>query len=238
MVDAKLSAVSAATIRRIGTGADATIHFFLDQNGNPTDHKTFSANGTAGGLGDVLVRVKATAFETKMAWLGAGIDVRLPTGDAYNFLGSGTTGLKPFVILSGRTRRVTPHINVGYQWNGSSVLAGDIFHGTQGHLPNQLTWAAGFDAGVRKNFSFAFDMLGQTIFNASAVRPFTFTAADGTEWADTAFVRQNSQIVNGSAGFKVNPIGTLLISFNVLFKVNDAGLRSPAVPLVGVAYSY
>jgi len=238
VVDAKLSAVSAATIRRIGTSTDPTIHFFLDQNGNATDHKTFSANGTASGLGDVLVRVKTTAFEAKAVWLGAGVDVRLPTGDPYNFLGSGTPGLKPFVILSGRSQKVTPHINVGYQWNSSSVLAGDIFQGTRGHLPNQLTWAAGFDAGIRKNFSFAFDMLGQTVFHASAVQPFTFAAANGTTWADTTFIRENSNIINGSAGFKVNPISTLLISFNVLFKVNDAGLRSPAVPLVGLAYSF
>jgi hypothetical protein len=238
VVDAKLSAVSAANIRRVGTLNDTTIHFFLDANGNKTDHKTFSAAGTASGLGDVLVRTKATILETSAAWIGAGVDLRLPTGDAYNFLGSGTLGVKPFVIISGRTQKITPHVNIGYQWNGSSILAGDIVTGARGHLPNQFTWTAGFDAGISPKLSFAFDMLGQTILNAGAVQRFTFTAADGSQWDDTGFVRQNSHLVNGSAGFKINPVSTLLISFNVLFKVNDAGLRSQAVPLVGVAYSF
>lgn len=238
VVTAKLSAASTATVRRIGTSADPTIHFFLDQNGNPTDHKTFSTGGSASGLGDVLARVKATAIETKVAWFGVGVDVRLPTGDAYDFLGSGTIGVKPFIAISGRTQTITPHINVGYQWNGSSVLAGDIFQGSRGHLPNQLTWAAGFDAGARKKLSFAFDILGQTIYNASAIRRFTFTAANSTTWADTEFVRDDLQIINGSAGFKINPISTLLISFNALFKLNDSGLRSPVVPLIGLSYSF
>ena len=45
-------------------------------------------------------------------------------------------------------------------------------------------------------------------------------------------------LVNGSVGFKVNPISTLLISFNVIFQMNDAGLRSRVVPLVGFSYSF
>jgi hypothetical protein len=36
----------------------------------------------------------------------------------------------------------------------------------------------------------------------------------------------------------VNPISTLLVSFNVLIQMNDAGLRSRVVPLVGFSYSF
>jgi hypothetical protein len=210
----------------------------VDSNGNPTDHKQFSISGTASGLGDVLVRVKGTAWKTGPAWLAAGLDVRLPTGDAYNFLGSGALGLKPFVAISGRTKNVTPHVNLGYQWNDSSPLAGDIFTGTKGHLPNQFTYAVGFDAGVGKRFSFAADVLGQEIFHAEGVTPITFTAANGSKFADTGFVRETTNISNGSVGFKVNPIGTLLVSFNVLVQLNDGGLRSRVVPLAGFSYTF
>jgi hypothetical protein len=237
-VNAKLAVVSNATIQRIGTGTNATIHFFLDSNGNPTDHKQFSISGSASGLGDVLVRIKGTAWKTAPAWLAVGLDVRLPTGDAYNFLGSGAVGLKPFVAISGRTKKVTPHMNLGYQWNDSSPLAGDIFTGTKGHLPNQFTYAVGFDAGVGKRFSFAADVLGQEIFHAEGVTPITFTAANGSKFADTGFVRETTNTTNGSVGFKVNPIGTLLVSFNVLVQLNDGGLRSRVVPLTGFSYTF
>ena len=237
-VNANLAVQSNATIKRIGTANDPTIHYFLDSNGNSTDHKEFSSSGSASGLGDVLVRIKGTALKTAPAWIALGLDVRLPTGDAYNFLGSGAVGLKPFIAISGRTKRITPHVNVGYQWNDSSPLAGDIFAGTSGHLPNQFEYAVGFDAGVNKRFSFAADVLGQEIFHAQGVTPTTFTAANGKTFADNGFVRETANITNGSLGFKVNPIGTLLVSFNALIQLNDAGLRARVVPLVGFSYTF
>ena len=237
-VNANLVVQSLATIQRIGTGTDTTIHYFLDANGNSTDHKTFTNSGSASGLGDVLVRIKGTALKTKPAWIALGLDVRLPTGDAYNFLGSGAVGLKPFIAISGRTKRITPHVNVGYQWNDSSPLAGDIFTGSSGHLPNQFEYAVGFDAGINKRFSFAADILGQEIFHAQGVTKSNFTAANGASFANTTFARENANITNGSLGFKVNPIGTLLVSFNVLIQMNDDGLRARVVPLVGFSYTF
>jgi hypothetical protein len=43
---------------------------------------------------------------------------------------------------------------------------------------------------------------------------------------------------NGSLGFKVNPIGKLLITFNTLFRLNDAGLRGRVTPLLGASYTF
>jgi hypothetical protein len=237
-VHAKLAVVSDATIQRIGTGTDGTIHYFLDQNGNPTDHKQFASSGEASGVGDILVRFKGTVLKAGPAWIALAADVRLPTGDAYNFLGAGALGLKPFIAISGRSQRITPHVNIGYQWNGSSPLAGDVFAGTNGHLPNEFTYAAGFDAGINKKFSVAADILGQEIIHSEAVQTTTFTAANGAHFDNTGFTRQNNNLTNGSVGFKANPIGTLLVSFNVIFQLNDAGLRSRVVPLVGFSYTF
>jgi hypothetical protein len=238
VVGAKLAVVSSATIQRIGTANDPTIHFFLDSNGNKTSQKQFSVSDTASGIGDALVRVKGTVFRGNAAWLAAGLDVRMPTGDAYNFLGSGTLGLRPFLAVSMRRRKVTPHLNVGYQWNGSSVLAGNIFTGTSGHLPNQVTYAVGFDAGINKKLSLAADVLGQEIFNSQALGSTTFVAANGTTYPDTNFTKRNINIRNGAVGLKVNPVGMLLVSFNVLFEMNEAGLRSRVVPLLGLSYTF
>jgi hypothetical protein len=89
IVTASLLANSKATIRRIGTGTDDTVHFF------PSADKTtsqFSAAATASGLGDVVVRVKGTVYRGRAAGIALGMDLRAPTGDEYNFLGSGATG--------------------------------------------------------------------------------------------------------------------------------------------------
>ena len=45
-------------------------------------------------------------------------------------------------------------------------------------------------------------------------------------------------VVNGAIGMKVNAVGTLLVTFNMLFRVNDAGLRTKATPLIGMEYGF
>jgi hypothetical protein len=45
-------------------------------------------------------------------------------------------------------------------------------------------------------------------------------------------------ILNGSLGIKYRPFGKVVVTANVLLKMNDSGLRSKAIPLVGVSYSF
>ena len=65
-----------------------------------------------------------------------------------------------------------------------------------------------------------------------------FTAFNGAKF-DQSTVR-NARVNQhaAAAGFKVNPIRELLVSFNLLFALNDAGLRDRVSPLVGVAYTF
>jgi hypothetical protein len=45
-------------------------------------------------------------------------------------------------------------------------------------------------------------------------------------------------ILNGSVGIKYRAVGKLVLTGNVLLKMNDSGLRATAIPLVGVSYSF
>jgi len=101
---------------------------------------SYSSSGTSSGLGDVLVRAKGSILRTENVSVALGLDVRLPTGDAADFLGSGSYGFKPFVAVSLRNHRIAPHVNVGYQWNGDSILAGDVRTGQKARLPRQLSY--------------------------------------------------------------------------------------------------
>jgi hypothetical protein len=108
-------------------------------------------------------------------------DLRLPTGDEQNFLGSGTFGFTPFAVFS-YAARVSPHVNVGYEVNGNSVLAGQIIPPqpvglpanitvpstyTKGHLPNQFLYSGGVDViVVPKRLAGTFDLIGQRVISA------------------------------------------------------------------------
>jgi hypothetical protein len=212
---------------------------------------TFSDSGHATGIGDVTLRFKGTVLRGERASVALATDLRLPSGDEKNYLGSGTTGVKPFVVASTTVGRVAPHLNIGYQINGNSLLAGDILKGTKGHLPNNLFYTVGADVGVSRQVTLAFDLLGQRVFGAKRVfldRPFTSSVPEmptpGTNvtvqssYPGIAIRTGSFNVIRGSAGLKAQLGANLLLTVNLLFQMNNAGLRAKAVPLAGLSYTF
>jgi outer membrane putative beta-barrel porin/alpha-amylase len=253
---------------RMSASSDATIHSFEPANpvivpvGNNHLHQfvvpspdpahelvfgpsraLFSNGRTTTGIGDVIIRGKFRVLQRERSGLSVGVDVHTPTGDAMQFLGQGTVGVRPFVTYS-RTGRVAPHGTFGYQRNGDSVLAGDPT-GTatstkivKAHLPDILTYNAGVDAGINRRLTVSADFIGQSLLSAARIRATTFTDFAGnilpTISASTGTVNQESI----SAGVKISPVGKLLVTANVLFRLNEAGLTSKPTPLIGFSYTF
>ena len=80
---------------------------------------------------------KARLFNRNSLAVGALADVRVPTGDEENLLGSGAWGVRGLGIASWQLGGIAPHANFGYQWNGKSILAGDVRSGRKADLPDQ-----------------------------------------------------------------------------------------------------
>lgn len=238
VVNADMTVTSNATIQRLGTAANLATHFFTDPNGGFGNQKQFIASGSASGIGDLIVRLKGTAVRSGAVGVGLGVDVRLPTGDEEDLLGVGTTGVKPFAAMSFSRGRFSPHLNLAYQWNGDSVLAGDVMSGTKADFPDQFLYVFGADIGVAPRFTLAFDVLGQYVLDSPRLIERTFTAATGNTFPQIDFASESFNVVNGAVGCKVNAGGNLLIDFNLLFKLNDSGMRDKLTPLVGIEYSF
>ena len=236
LISANLGVTSNATIRRIGTGGDTSIHGF--GGAGDGSQGQFANTSSASGIGDIVARVKGSVMRTRSVGLALGVDVRVPTGDAYDFLGSGAPGVKPFAALSFTAGSFSPHVNLGYQWNGDSVLAGNVTTGSKGKLPSQLLYAVGFDYGVTRRFTLALDLLGQHVMDAERIFAEDFTAANQVTFPNTRFAIGSFDSRSGSIGFKVNPIADLIASFNVLFRLSHTGLQDRATPLVGLSYAF
>ncbi len=220
---------------RLGIWSNAQII----QGGSPGSSNAFAWQNFARGIGDVTFRAKGTVLKRERASLAIGTEVRLPTGDEKNFLGSGATGVKPFVTASYRAR-VTPHANLGYEFNGTSILGGATV-GTEGRLPDVLFYSGGADVGITKRLTGAIDLLGQRLFGGFRVTEVPYVDASGnTHPGFTQFVTKpgSSNINDLAVGAKFSPIGNLLLTANMQFKLNDAGLRCRVIPLVGVAYAF
>jgi len=252
VVATHMTITSLATIQRVGTAGNTAVHFFRDAAGGQGDTMSFTTTGSAQGIGDIVLRVKgrfaelgcadvATAGQADLGCthLAAGANLRLPTGDEMDLLGVGGPGFGPFFIASFNLGKVTPHVNFAYEWNGDSVLAGDPATGETGDLPNQFIYTLGLDVGVTEALTFVFDILGRTVFDAARLSVGTFTALDGVSTFDNIeFEQGNFNIADAAVGLKFNAYRDLLIDFNVLFKLNDNGMRATVSPLIGIEYSF
>ena len=167
--------------------------------------------------------------------------MRVPSGDEDDLLGSGAWGVKPFVVLSFSYRRVSPHVNLAYQWNGQSVLAGDVSKGVKAELPDRVLFVAGADTLINNRLSVAFDFLTDRVLNSAQLElvPFTARGPLGSGlFQDIAFQSKSYFISNGSVGMKVALREGLLANFNVRFSVGGKGLADRVTPMVGIEYAF
>ncbi len=232
-------------------------HAFTGDGSNPSNAAT--------GIGDVVARVKWNAWHGERAGVAAGLDVRLPTGDALNYLGSGSYGVKPFAIFSYRAR-ISPHALVGFEWNTKSIAAGDLGTGTKASVPNDFAYAVGADAWITKWLTGSFDLIGQHVLSTQevigsqtfgtqklSVVPQQFLANCGACTANpnpNTVARNNLtlsanavsyNVTNASMGVKIRPLGSLsklVVTANVLVRLDEGGLSYKPVPLIGVGYTF
>jgi hypothetical protein len=238
----KMSVRSTATIHRIAPPDPVfgQAHYFDAADPENSTRAVFTDHGSASGIGDILFRVKGTAYHGENVSIAIATDLRVPSGDEMNFLGSGAVGVKPFMAMTFRAGRLSPHVNLGYQWNGKSVLAGNIAAGTKGQLPDQFFFAVGADARIARGLTFSADLLTQRVYDGARVLPSDFIAPapDGQRYFQIALEKDSYTVADAAAGLKYNLMGRLLVTGNVLFAINSGGLRDRVVPLVGISYTF
>ncbi len=183
------------------------VHTFADGPDRPDDQ----AHGRATGLGDLVLRAKYRLFNGDTASFAAALLTKFATGDENNFLGTGDTTIRPFVVLSKsvspdwlRKFSLSSHLNLGYEWN--------LNHSHQ----SALEYVAGIDVGTQ-HFTVAVELLGSHEFDGDGI---------------------GDDVLTGSFGFKWHPWKQYLLSANAQVPLNDAGLRSDLVLTFGAKVSF
>jgi hypothetical protein len=257
--DAEIIRVSGPTVSIPGVGTIPNPHQFTSDPNSLTH--SYVSEGSASGIGDVTFRVKANVLQGRDLSVALAVDVRTPTGDARQLLGSGAIGIKPFVTVSASGERFSPHVNVGYQWNGSSTLAGNLTGTTVSEdaaglavvqsgspvkesLPAQVFYSVGTEVGVTPNMTLVFDYLGQTMINAPRVFRSSFVTdniAGGTGALTIPTIsggKDTAVLSSAAVGMKYNLFGKLLLTGNVLFRLDNKGLRQNVTPLIALSYAF
>jgi hypothetical protein len=238
VVKVQIQALTEATIDKLATGGSSStvgIHRFP----NGEDSETFQQSGSASGVGDVVLRAKYRAISGARAGLALGLDVRLPSGEERDLLGTGATQVKGFLIGSAHLGAFSPHVNGGYTWSSRNRP-----------VPDEVDYTAGFDWALSPRLTFAVDALGRTLRKSQVLREVDTTfeynvnpTTDPVDLRSTTLkqlvaTQQDATSFLGSVGFKINPVGNLLITVNGLFSLNNRGLQARFAPLVGLDYSF
>lgn len=232
-VDVNLDAQADARVERLATGENLPdTHSFP----NGTARNLTRTGGTAQGLGDVQLRGKYRFGQgrTLGALLG---ELRLPTGDEDNLLGTGALGARLSVVGTLNHDILAPHVNVGYLMNGEG-------------LPDELTYRLGLDWVLDPRITLSGEFLGlnQSDVRSVAVERATYTAdrdpGPGQDLVSETFDRttytpgESRNTMNMALGMKINLAGTFLLSLDGVFPLTDKGLRDEFTPLIGLDYSF
>ena len=227
-----------ATIERLATAADPfDVHLFPG-DGDLTE--SFVETGSAEGIGDMVVRGKYNFYRGSTVNAAVATDLRLPTGDTDDLLGSGATQVKLYGIVGYAGKRFSPRASWGYTFSSGGA---DFM----GELPDEISYSAGFDAGLHSRVTLTADFVGRTQLDADRLvleeQVFeSVSRTDATVQRTThltpTIVTGNLNVLLGSVGLKVNPAGRLLLVGNVLLAIGDDGLQDEVTPVFGVEYSF
>jgi hypothetical protein len=229
----------------LGTGTYDSLSYIQSGSSSvatgPILNPDTSNAGTASGVGDLTFNVKRELWVGERATFSGAMNFRVPTGDKLNFLGSGAWGFDPYLIFSYQGK-LSPHAKIGYQWNTSTDLNNPSGQpGADRPLPGGVNFDVGAEWAVATKFTLAGDLLGNQYLNSPTIFiSHTNVATTGGTVQLGSSVTQNSSytISNLSTGVKFKPLGNLVLSGNVLFQLNNTGLRSRPTPLLGISYSF
>jgi hypothetical protein len=225
IVRASLSGTSEAEVNQF---SDPSPHSFGTQ-GNPTPMASASAEGSALGLGDIALRMKVNVFQTPQNSFSIVGDVRLPTGNEDDFLGSGATIVRVFGVASARYGDFTPHVNAAY------------LHTNAVDQNNRFLGALGFDQLVSPQFTIFGELLASVENGESRLRlpePVVYTAPAPRTLELTEIPDRKDNFFDASFGAKYSAGNDLRILANVLFPLAKAGVRPTMLWTLGLERTF
>ena len=164
------------------------------------------------------------------------MDLRLPTGDENDMLGTGATQAQVFLIASSTRGALSPHVNIGFTAVGGNDNASP-----------QVNYVGGLEYAVSPKVTLLGDLIGRTYTGASRLTGTSLThqfrqsnggPLESVELDTVATEDGSVTSLLGTVGAKFNPARNFLISAHLLFSLNGGGLRRGLTPVLGFDYSF
>lgn len=202
LVAVDMSVRSFAVVNRNFTDASGNNPHFFESG--PEKSPFDSGSGDASGLGDVVLRTKYHILKTDSVDMAGAFLAKLATGDEKDFLGTGSTTLRPFFVMNwtgfGST---TPHLNLGYEFN--------LDRSNQ----SSVEYVVGLDTGSR-SFTLGAEIIGSHELRGDGIGDDIVTGSVGVKFNPhkRLIVSANIQIPLNEGGLRSQFIPTLGIENN------------------------
>ena len=201
-----------------------------------------TASRSAYGLSDISFRGKYLAVAKPAAAVAAVGEVRVPTGDSNNLLGSGKAAAKMSAVGSVAAGPVSPHVEVGYLFAGDGLTFTERFGQARlasAEPSDEITYNVGADMVIANRMTVAVDVLGRTLRNSADLVRTVSTQSDSI---DPMFAREIASyrlkpgpvsLLLGTVGAKIQVASSWLLTAGVLFALNDSGVKPQPTPVIG-----
>jgi hypothetical protein len=227
LVRTQVSGRTEAQILPFGSNA---IHRFGGDAANPVLRATASTEGSATGIGDIAGRVKFNLGQSSRMGAALLAEIRLPTGDEEDLLGSGSTQFRALGLYSAQFGTLSPHVNIGYVARGDSRTQNDavlVGLSVDNLLSDWATLAAGFESELQ---------VGENKFTLPADiefdEPFQRTIPA------TNVPNKGGDLLRASLGAKFTVRGGTVLVVNALMPLRDVGLQPDFIWTVGLDFPF
>jgi hypothetical protein len=200
-------------------------------------------SGAKTGLGDAVFRMKYNFWKEGPGGLSLGADVRFPSGDEKNLLGTGALATKLFFVGSTEYGSISPHLNLGY-----TLVSGHS--STAENIPDEANYAVGVDFAPTRRCTLNVDFVGRIEHDAqrveSSTRLWSFFPANPTPGMPTTAlldeslpVRGDISTLDGAFGARVAIYRSLLLSGSFVVPLKRAeGIQDNSRLAVALEYSF
>jgi len=226
------SSVDGSTLAQLIPAAAPSPHFWGTAQ-NPLLRTGATAKGSAAGLGDLAIRLKASVLRRGTTRLALLSEARLPTGREDDFLGSGATTFRGLGVLSVASTSFAPHLNLGYHYRGKNHNGA-------------LLATAGFDHLMTPAVTLAHDLVSEWQVGASkrplptpvTLRILTPAGTDTRVVQPSNVPDQRDDLLLTALGAKYGTERGFTLVTNFLVPVVRGGLQPNVAWTVGVEYSF
>jgi hypothetical protein len=184
-----------------------------------------SGTGTASGIADMAIRAKVTALEVGGGGLAFAGELRLPTGDPVNLLGTGSTSIRVMAIGSAERGPFALH--------GNAALVG-------GGVSSEMDLGGAASLAVHPRVTLSGEILTRHVSELhdigliSAPHP---TIA-GVDTLRLAAGTTAATLASAITGLKWNVTHTMVIGGHLMWSLTDGGLTGRVAPTLAFEYAF